>query len=66
VTVYLRGRLIATVRRRNFAVRIAGSDLRPGPNRVKTIVTDAEGRKVTARRTIRPCGRRARLPQFTG
>jgi hypothetical protein len=69
VRVTLDGRRLRAPRRSRFSVPINARRLRAGRHRLRIVVTDSAGNRVTLRRTIVKCAQRAQrraAPRFTG
>jgi hypothetical protein len=66
VSVYLDGRLIKQSTAKRFSVWISVVGLRAGQNTIRVVAVDRRGRRDSASRSFRRCGRAAPSPDFTG
>jgi hypothetical protein len=66
VSVYLDGKLIKRSTAKRFSVWISVVGLRAGRNTIRVVAVDRRGRRDTASRSFRRCGRAAPSPDFTG
>jgi len=66
VSVYLDGKLIKRSTAKRFSVWISVVGLRSGRNTIQVVAVDRRGRRDTASRSFRRCGRAAPSPDFTG
>jgi hypothetical protein len=66
VSVYLDGKLIKRSAAKRFSVWISVVGLRTGRNTIRVVAVDRRGRRDTASRSFRRCGRAAPSPDFTG
>ena len=66
VSVYLDGKLIKRTTAKRFSVWIRVVGLRAGRNTIRVVALDRRGRRDTASRSFRRCGRAAPTPDFTG
>jgi hypothetical protein len=66
VSVYLGSKLIKQSTAKRFSVWISVVGLRAGRNTIRVVAVDRRGRRDTASRSFRRCGRAAPSPDFTG
>jgi hypothetical protein len=66
VSVYLDGKLIKQTTRKRFSVWVSVAGLRSGPNTLRVVAVDLDGRRDVASRSFNRCARGFASPAFTG